>query len=166
MRKFQIVACLSVFAVLSLASFAQAALPTNGARGDANISLVYDPADGHFWLDAAGKKVTTLEIQSASGVFTGAKPAQVSPPFDVFTPKKFFILKTAGVGDEDFGMALPAGLTAETLGGDLTVAGSILPSGSLGTVDLVYLGAIPEPSSLALMALGFLGLVSGRRKRA
>ena len=157
MRKAQVFALVLVALMGSVAS---AAIPAGGSVGDGNISLVYDPADGSLKLDAAGKKVTTLEVHSTAGYFTGTAPSQVSPPFDVFNATKFFLLKTAGIGDENFGPALAKGLSVDALSSDLKVAGSILPSGSLGTVDLVY---IPEPSSLVLASLGLLGLVRRRK---
>lgn len=160
MRKVQVLFGMALVAMF--ASMAQAALPVGPGAGDDIVSLIYDPASGNLKLDAAGVKVTTLEIQSAAGMFTGSAPAGlVSPPFDVFSPKKYFLLKTTGIGDTDLGNVLPTGLSGQALGADLSVNGSKLPSGGLGAVNL---NVVPEPSSLALLVLGGLGMLRIRRK--
>ena len=162
MRKFQ--ALFGVALVVVFASMAQAALPLGPGYGDDIISLIYNPETGNLSLDAAGKQVTTLEMLSAAGNFTGtAADGLVAPPFDVFSPKKYFLLKTAGIGDTDLGNALPTGLGADALAADLTVQGSVKPQGGLGAVDL---HVVPEPTSLALIGAGLLGMLSIRRKRA
>jgi len=53
------------------------------------------------------------------------------------------------------GMVLPAGLDEATLTGDLTI---------LGSAELIY-QAVPEPGTLALLAMGFVGLLAWRRRR-
>ncbi|MCA9167395.1 MAG: PEP-CTERM sorting domain-containing protein, partial [Planctomycetales bacterium] len=96
------------------------------------------------------------------GYFTGSPPdGLVQPPFDVFTPTKYFLLKTDGIGDTDLGNVLPAGLSRDALGADLTVQGSLKPSGGLGIVSL-YL--VPEPSSVLLLEFGLLGMLGLRRQ--
>ena len=131
---------------------AQAAIPlaTSSQPDPAVMSLVYDPTDGNLRLHAAGQHVTTLEVMSHSAVFTGVQPSQVQPPFDVYLPGKFFLLKTDGMGDEDFGRAIIPGLTGDALAADLSVDGSIMPEGALPAMTLVV---VPEPASLCLPAL-------------
>jgi len=162
MRKVQVL--FSVALVVLFGSIANAAIPGGGSTSDGVISLVYNPADGALKFDAAGKKATALEIQSAAGYFTGTKPPQANGLFDVFNKNKFFVLKPgdAAIGDSDFGPAMAKGLTSAQLTADLTVSGALLPSGGLGTVDLVY---VPEPSSVALLGLGMLGLIRARRNK-
>lgn len=165
MRKLQILFAVAMVAVLG--SMAQAAVPATGVVGDDKITLVYDPTSGNLSVDAAGKQWSTLEILSAGGMFTGsAADGLVLPPFDVFSPTKYFLLKTAGLGDTDLGNALPPGMSREALAADLTVNGSVLPRGNIneaphGPVDLFV---VPEPSSIVMIGLGLLGLLGLRRK--
>ncbi len=164
-----------IFLTLALAfafhSFANGAIPTNGAVGpgadDGIITLVYDPADGNLSLDAAGKELTAIEIKSAGNNFSnqlGARPLILNGLFDIYVPAKLFVLKPFPnqFGDTDFGKILPKGMTKDQIGADLTVSGALYPSGGLGTVDLMY---VPEPSSLGLMAIGLAGLFGARRQR-
>lgn len=162
MRKaLQLAAALTVTALVT--SNAVAEMPLAGADylSDGEITLVYDPADGNMSIDASGKMISTFELQSASGVLTGTTPDIVLPPFDVHTPVKFFILKTDGIGDTDLGPIAGAGYDGATLSADLTLNGSVLPSGGLGNANLAV---VPEPASMGLAFLGFLGLLGIRRK--
>jgi hypothetical protein len=160
MRKLQVLFAVALVAMVG--SMAQAAIPGGGVVGDDIISLVYDPSNGNLSVDAAGKQWSTLEILSPSGMFTGtATPGLVLPPFDVFSPTKYFLLKTTGLGDTDLGNVLAPGLSADQLAAELTVNGSVLPSGGLGNVDL---SVVPEPSSFIMIGLGLLGLLGLRRK--
>lgn len=162
MRKaLRIVSALALTALFASNAFAE--LPLAGADylNDGEISLVYDPANGNMSIDAAGKMISTFELQSAGGLLTGTTPAIVLPPFDVHTPVKFFILKTDGIGDTDLGPIAGAGIEASALSADLTLNGSVLPSGGLGNANLAV---VPEPASMGLAFLGFLGLLGIRRK--
>lgn len=158
MRK--VIFALAISALITAPSFA--ALPLAGAdyRDDGEITLIYDPADGNMSIDAAGKQITTFELKSEAGVLTGTTPDIVLPPFDVHTPVKFFILKTEGIGDTDLGPIAGAGYDGPTLSADLSLSGSVLPSGGLGNPNLF----VPEPASMGLALLGFLGLLGIRRK--
>ena len=165
MRKIQIVLGLALVACFSCV--ANAAISLDGKLDDDIVTLVYDPANGNLSIDnpyvaaAEAKPVTTLEIVSASGVFTGTRPPQLNGLFDVFNAGKMFKLDPAGFEDLDFGPAMTAGLDS-MLGDDLTVSGSFLGGGAL-EIDMMI---VPEPSSMVMLALGVLGLVSIRRKRS
>lgn len=161
--------CLAIsaaFILLLSAESANAAVPGGGTIDDDKISLIYDPGTGDLSIDAAGQQWSTLEITSASGLFTGTPAAGlVLPPFDVFSPTKYFLLKTAGMGDTHLGQVLPTGINLTTLGDDLTVNGSVLPRGNIndaqwGPVDLVW---IPEPASMLLLGLGMASILTFRR---
>ncbi|MCA9168390.1 MAG: hypothetical protein KDB23_12005 [Planctomycetales bacterium] len=137
---------------------ADGACPLNACPGGSipvSTFLSYDVSTGELRVDAAGDRlITTIEIKSHDSLFTGT-PAEglFLPPFDLFRPGKLFLLRSAGFQSQTFGYVLPPGLTADQLRSDFTVAGSIKPSGGLGTVDIV---AVPEPASAILLALGLL----------
>ena len=149
-----------VLVTLATANDSGAEVSTDGTIGDSDVSLVYDPRDGRLALDAAGHLVSTFEVISASGIFTGAQPDLVLPPFDVFRPDKFFLLKTQGIGDTDFGLAAAPRLSQEFIGLDLTNNGS-LAIASLPGGDVVY---VPEPlMNIWLVATGLLPMRTRRR---
>ena len=165
-RRFAVV--LAALSICTLASVANAAGLTmgSGASTPDAVSLIYDPADGNLMLDAGSVKVTTIEIKSAGSMFGAAVPGMFVPPFDVASATKLFKLTTAGVSSLDFGKILPAGLSGDALLADLSVNGSILPSGGLGNAPGggPYLHVVPEPSSMLLIGCGLLGLLGLRRK--
>ena len=128
--------------------------------------LTYDPSDGNLSVNGNGVRLTTLEIKSASEAFipANANDGVFNPPFDVASPAKLFTLKTEGFATLDFGSVLPPSLTVSSLLADLSVSGSILPSGTLSDAPGggPYIG-IPEPQAAALMLLGLLGFSFRRR---
>ncbi|MCA9169754.1 MAG: hypothetical protein KDB23_18900, partial [Planctomycetales bacterium] len=133
-----IAGCLLLIAQLALVpTVARADLFCGWNVNDA-VTLLYDPSTGELYLDVAldegHRGVTTLEITSKSGLFTGvAADGLVSPPFDVFTSEKYFLLKTVGIGDTALGPALPPGLSVDFLQSDLSIDGSYYRGGSLRT---------------------------------
>jgi len=169
-RHFSMVIVVAALTLGSLVSVAEAA-PFAGWTWATDVPeavvVVYDPADGHLWMNGNGLKVTTFELKSAGAKFIpeNVPAGTFSPPFDVARPAKLFKLSTGGMDGVDFGNVLPAGLTFEAVMQDLNVNGSILPRGYLveapGGGPYLY---GPEPSSFALIGCGLLGLLGLRRK--
>ena len=150
---------LFAFSVL-IPTTAVAKIASDGVLGDSKVSIIYDAHDGHLAVDAGGHAITTLEIISTAGILTGVKPiAIIAPPFDVFDRNKLFILKTAGIGDIDFGLAASPGLSEAEVLQDLSINGSILPNGTLpGGVDLIYVAPLTSgdlliPGMFAILVL-------------
>lgn len=129
------------------------------------IYLEYDPATGRLLLETNGLNVTAIELLSTDEIFTGQRPAVLFGAFDVFTPTKLFKLQAGGgFQDLDFGFAMAPGLSNAQIQG-LRISGAIYPQGGLGEVTVRY-GALPEPNSAMLLALGGCGLIRVARRRA
>jgi hypothetical protein len=168
MRKVQLICGLALVGLLS-SSVLAAPFSLGSNQNAANaVVLTYDPASGHLHVDGNGVSITTFELKSAGSKFIpGGIPAgTISPPFDVGTSAKIFKLSTGGFPSLDLGHSYPAGLAADAVLADLDVNGSLLPSGGLTSAagGGPFLFVIPEPSSIALICCGLLGLLKLRRK--
>jgi hypothetical protein len=146
---------------------AQAAVRPSGARGDGQTSLVYNPGTGELAVDApAAVQLTSINIDSASGVFTGAPAMNLGGSFDNDANNNIFKATFgSSFGSLSFGNVAQSGLAEQFVLNDLTVVGSLAGGGDLGNVDLIY---VPEPSTVALVAMGLLsiaGLIVHRRAR-
>jgi hypothetical protein len=132
-----------------------AALQPDGTTGDAQTSIVYDAGTGELSLDApAGVELTSLNVDSAAGIFTGVAAENLGGSFDNDADANIFKATFGGsFGSVSFGNVAQAGLSEEFVLNDLSVVGSLSGGGDLGNVDLVY---VPEPASLGLLAFGLL----------
>jgi hypothetical protein len=134
----------------------------NGQRNDNQTSVVYDAGTGEIAIDApAGAELTSINIDSTAGVFTGDAAENLGGSFDNDADNNIF-KATFGTsfGSLTFGNVTQPGLSEDFLLADLSVIGSLAGGGDLGNVDLIY---VPEPSSVALLALGILGIVAVHR---
>ena len=167
-RRFAV--ALTALSVCLVASVANAVpfTPTNSPNVDGAVVVVYDPGTGNLSVADNGVGITTLELKSAGKLFIpgNINAGIIAPPFDVITTEKLFKLSTGGFNSIDFGPVVPAGISAEALLADMDANGSILPRGGLtdapGGGPYVYV--VPEPSTIALIFCGLLGLLGLRRK--
>ena len=168
MRKLQVLFGLAIVGLVSSSVLAApvAFKPSDAQDVPGALVMSYDPGDGHLWVSGNGLNISTLEIKSTGSKFIpGGIPAgTISPPFDVATAAKIFKLSTGGFPSLDLGLAYPAGTAKDAILADLAVDGSKLPSGNLQVAGGPFLYYVPEPSSLALIFCGLLGMLKIRRK--
>ena len=141
------------------------AVAPGGSTGDNQTSVGYNANTGEVWVDApAGKELTSINISSASSIFTGDDAMHLDGAFDNDADDNIFKATFGGsFSSLSFGNVAQAGLAPEALAADLTVVGSLAGGGDLGDVDLIY---VPEPTSCVLAILGvFLVMTVLRRGR-
>ena len=132
-----------------------AALQPSGQMADGQTSVIYNAGTGELSVDApAGVELTSINVDSAAGIFTGQAAANLGGSFDNDADANIFKATFGGsFGSVSFGNVAQAGLSEQFVMSDLSVVGSLAGGGDLGNVDLVY---VPEPAALALLAFGVL----------
>jgi len=136
-----------------------AALQANGQPADGQTSVIYNAGTGEVAVDApAGVELTSINIDSASGIFTGEAAVNLGGSFDNDADGNIFKATFgSSFASISFGNVARTGLSEEFVLGDLTAVGSLSGGGDLGNVDLVY---VPEPTTIGLLLFGLLlGLV-------
>ena len=141
-----------------------AALSGSGTIGDGQASITYDARTGELGVDApAGTDLTSINIDSASGIFMGDAAQNLGGSFDNDADNNIFKATFgSSFGSLSFGNVAQTGLSEEFVLNDLTAVGSLAGGGDLGAVDLVY---VPEPSTLVLTLLAVLMLMAGGRRK-
>jgi hypothetical protein len=129
------------------------AIKSEGIEGDGQTSVIYNAGTGEVAVDAAvGTELTSLNIDSASAIFTGDAAQNLGGSFDHDADNNIFKATFgSSFGSLSFGNIAQAGLSEQFISGDLTVVGSLAGGGDLGEIDLVY---VPEPTSALLLAIG------------
>ena len=120
-----------------------------GVLGDERTSIVYDPKSGDLSVDApSNQQLTSINIDSVAGIFTGeAIPFEtLGGVFDIDDDQTIFKAQfTGSFGSISFGTIAEPSLSSSFLLSDLAALGSLAGGGSLGVVDLVYLGETATP---------------------
>ena len=134
---------------------------SGSTRPPSDVGVAYDPTTGEVTVDVdsrstdpaavaavAAEAATTLEIRSAAGLFHPENAKNLGLEFDQIDAHR--ILKQTDLGFERLylGAVLAPGLSAEELTADLTIDGTTLLGTALGQITV----AVPEPSSMSLMA--------------
>ena len=138
------------------------AIEAGGASGDGQTSIVYDPGTGEVAIDApAGVELTSVNIDSAGGIFTADAAQNLGGSFDNDADNNIFKATFGGsFGSISLGNVAPTGLAQDFLLNDLSVVGSLAGGGDLGDVDLVY---VPEPTCLTILLIGLSYWLAARR---
>ncbi len=111
----------------------------------------------------AGTELTSINIDSAAGIFTGDAAQSLGGSFDNDADNNIFKATFgSSFGSLSFGNVAQPGLAEQFVLNDLSVVGSLQGGGDLGNVDLIY---VPEPSTLLLLTIGLLGLRGYGRRR-
>ncbi len=87
------------------------------------VFVIYNPVTGELRTDS-DLGITSLEIKSESGIFTGSPALNLGGPFDIDTDVKIFKLSESGFQDLTFGNVAQKGLSEEFVRRDLKIAGS------------------------------------------
>jgi hypothetical protein len=134
-----------------------AAIGSQGRQGDGQTSIGYSASTGEVWVDApAGTQLTSINIDSAAGIFTGGPAQNLGGSFDHDADSNLFKATFgSSFGSLSFGRVAQPGLGEQFLQNDLSVIGSLAGGGGLGAVDLIYV-PVPEPAGFLLSALGLL----------
>ncbi len=138
-----------------------AALAGPGMAGDGQASIVYHAGTGELAVDApAGTQLTSINIDSAAGIFTGDAAQNLGGSFDNDSDNNIFKATFgSSFGSLSYGNVAQPGLAESLVLSDLSVVGSLAGGGALGDVDLIY---VPEPSAAILILLGALGVFAWR----
>ena len=133
------------------------ALSPGGQGDDGQTSVGYNPGTGEIWVDApTGTELTSINIDSAGGIFTATAAASLGGSFDNDADGNIFKATFGGsFGSLSFGNVAQTGLSQEYVLSDLSVVGSLSGGGDLGEVDLIY---VPEPTAGLLLVVGVLAL--------
>jgi len=161
-NQLDVIAALSSGVYLTGPYGAVAATPA--VEGDGQTSIIYNPSTGEVAVDApAGVELTSINVDSAGGIFTGAASANLGGSFDNDADANIFKATFGGsFGSLSFGNVAQTGLAQDFVLNDLTVVGSLAGGGALGDVDLIY---VPEPTSWLLLVLGGFVSVVWRRSK-
>jgi hypothetical protein len=150
-NQLDIIAALSTGLYLTGPYGAVASSPA--VKGDSQTSIVYDPSTGEMAVDApAGVELTSINVDSASGIFTGGPAENLGGSFDNDDDGNIFKATFGGsFGSVSFGPVAQPGLSKQFVLDDLSVVGSLAGGGDLGDVDLIY---VPEPCTSGLLLIG------------
>lgn len=126
-----------------------------------SATVIYDPATGRVDLSVIGPQLMSLEIETATDLFRGAKPDVLTSFADLFSPRKLFKQDPNGFGSLAFGEILPRGLGNELSA--IRATGTLFPSGETVSVSFRAI-VIPEPTASLAIGLGMIASLHFARR--
>ncbi|MEZ6116585.1 MAG: hypothetical protein R3C28_08420 [Pirellulaceae bacterium] len=131
----------------------------SNARLSTDIDLRMANDTKKFTIESSADPMTTLELRSKSGVFTGTP--ENADEFAVFN--RFHILKQDrnGFSQIDLGTLIDPTLSQSFLADDLSFDITTISGATMGNISI----QVPEPRSAVLVLAISLGLMIGRQRR-
>jgi hypothetical protein len=146
-----------------------ASLAPGGVQGDDRHSIIYDAHTGELALDVAtGKDLSSINIDSAVGIFTGTASPDFRCGGSDCEPTAHNIFKATfrgTFGSLEIGPIAAPRLSKEFILNDLAVLGSMgaLSEGPVrlenDSFDLIYI-PVPEPDTLLLCSVGLIAILA------
>ena len=119
-------------------------------------TLTYDAATGELSLDNESG-IESLLVESAAELFIGTADESLAGFVELDAELFGAVSFDGSLADGSLGPILPAGLDEATLLADLTA------SSAGGAVISIAYNAVPEPGTLAMLAMSLMGLLVWRR---
>ena len=127
----------------------------------AELIIGYDAASGELWIDTPeGIELTSISIDSKSGVFTGQPAEQLGGTFDNDSDTNIFKATFGGSFQKlSFGDVAQSNLPQDFVQDDLTVNGSLAGGGTINDLQLAFV-PVPEPSAIVMLLVACACLAS------
>ena len=135
--------------------------------GAAEPSVGYDAASGEVWVEVPiGVEITSINIESKSGIFTGDPASWLDGAFDNDSDTNIFKATFGGsFTTVSFGNVARTNLTQDFLQNDLTVSGSQAGGGIINDLPLAFFPVpVPVPSAILLLTVAGACLVYSNRR--
>ena len=111
-------------------------LTLNVTEVDQSIQLIYGGATGHLRLES-GLALESIDIMSATGIFTGIDPVNLDGENDIDSDSRIFKHDQNGFSNIDFGDVASSGWSSEFLATDLTVSATLFGGEATDDIEIL-----------------------------